>query len=64
MCPEMHVEKRSGQFTQWDQSGNFDEIMNEWIHMTWLKGAQKVDEFGESDEFVKSDDSDEISPRL
>ena len=29
--------------------------------MTWLKGAQKVDEF---DEFVKSDDSDEISPRL
>lgn len=33
-------------------------------YMTWLKGAQKVDEFGESDEFVKSDDSDEISPRL
>ena len=32
--------------------------------MTWLKGAQTVDEFGESDEFVKSDDSDEISPRL
>ena len=35
-----------------------------YFDMTWLEGAQNVDELGENDEFVKSDDSDETSPRL